>query len=511
MQLTVPQRTVADTGSFPVNPDGVAAWLKDLRPLEAESDAREVYRGLKHSNRLHNDVDQRRAVLSCFIPVLRALHVHLSELSHAQPLPLTREFSRNARLSDALLREEAFAFKILLSDSEEPLADDARRAMQALARQAESLAHAYRRLPDALIQDAHQLYALAEEHRLLSARQGSELISLQDHYRFILLISVADLSQQRVRQLPLVLDFLRAGVADVHIEKDRRPDSLNASDFAINLSQGSRPEPARSLLSDSPDQLRWFSIAPLLYRIDSFSAGIRPNPTGVLGSDVLERQSLARLHVALSRTRKRRTARLILNEPRRVVFGHKEVCAHLLYRPDEPPAREYAGWHMVNRSAQGMCLINDQCRAGLVQVGELISITEPNKALRSPEERNSSKINALLGVVRWVHAQGSEGLRMGVEILAISVLPVTIVRQRSPQAAELPDVLPGPQRDVSENALIIACKVQRTIMQTILLPCYLYQSGDRLTASQGERSRRVQLRKCLQSNGLFSQFSLADA
>lgn len=214
MQLTVPQRTVADTGSFPVNPDGVALWLKELRPLESEADAREVYRGLKHSNRLHNDVNRRRAVLSCFIPVLRELHSHIGELSHAQPLPLSREFSRNAHLGDSLLREEAFAFKILLSDSETPLADDARRAMQALARQAESVVHAYRPIPDALIQDAHQLYALAEEHKLLSTRQGSELLSLQDHYRFILLVSVADMAQQRARQLSLILDFLRTCVPD---------------------------------------------------------------------------------------------------------------------------------------------------------------------------------------------------------------------------------------------------------------------------------------------------------
>ena len=131
MQLTVPHRTVADTGSFPVNPDGVAEWLKNLKPLQSEADAHEVYRGLKHSNRLHNDVDNRRAVLSRFIPVLRLLHSHLNELSYAQPLPLTREFSRNSRLRDALLREEAFAFKILLSDNNTPLADDARRAMQA--------------------------------------------------------------------------------------------------------------------------------------------------------------------------------------------------------------------------------------------------------------------------------------------------------------------------------------------------------------------------------------------
>ncbi|NND92497.1 MAG: hypothetical protein HKN42_16680 [Granulosicoccus sp.] len=513
MQLTVPHRTVADTGSFPVNPDGVAAWLKDLRPLESETDAREVYRGLKHSNRLHNDVDQRRAVISCFIPVLRELHQHLSDLSHAQPLPLTREFSRNARMRDALLREEAFAFKILLSDSKGPLADDARRAMQALARQAESMAHAYRRVPDALIQDAHQLYALAEEHKLLSARQGSELLSLLDHYRFIMLVSVADLTQQRVRQLQLVLDFLRSCVADIHIEKDRDATSLRYTDYAINLHQGSRPEPALSLLGDLPEQVRWFSIAPLLYRIDKYSSRIRPNPTGVLGSDVLERQSLARLHVALSRTRHRRTTRRVMHETRRVVFGHKEVCAHLLYRPEETPAREESGWRAINLSTQGMCLANEQCRAGLVQVGELISVTEPDKPLRSPEDSESSKIDALLGVVRWVHASGKEGICMGVEFLAISVMPVRVIRDElSRHVREGAATAPSAEgrQEVGENALIIACKVQRTVVQTILVPSYLYQSGDRLTASQGGRSRRVQLRKCLQANGLFSQFSLAD-
>lgn len=523
MQLTVPHRTVADTGSFPVNPDGVAAWLKDLRPLESEADAREVYRGLKHSNRLHNDVDQRRAVLSCFIPALRELQNHLSELSHAQPLPLTRAFSRSARLRDALLREEVFAFKILLSDSKSPLADDARRAMQALARQVESVAHAYRTIPDALIQDAHQLYAMAEKHKLLSSQQGSELLSLQDHYRFILLVSVADLAQQRVRQLQLILDFLRASVEDIHIEKTRDTRELQATDYAINLQQGSRPEPALSLPGSQPEAIRWFSIAPLLYRIDKHSSSIRPNPAGLLGSDTLERQSLARLHVALSRMRHRRTPRRIVHEPHRVVFGHREVCAHLLYRPEETPALEESGWESVNMSVQGMCLANRQCRAGLVQVGELISVTMPNQPLRAASDSASSKINALLGVVRWVRADGKDGIVMGVEFLATSVLPVRVTRDDPPSAHPADRSAGGdtgtlardpatvPATVVGENALIIACKVQRTVLQTMLMPSYLFQSGDRLTASQGGRSRKVQLRKCLQANGLFSQFSLTDA
>jgi len=513
MELTVPQRIEADTGSFPVNPDGVASWLKNLHPLSSEADAKEVYRGLKHSNRLHNNVDQRRAVINCFIPILRELHTQMGELSHAQPLPLSREFYRSARLGDALLREEAFAFKILLSDSPTPLADDARRAMQALARQTESLAHAYRPIPDTLIQDAHQLYALAEEHRLLSARQGSELLSLLDHYRFILLVSVADLAQQRVRQLALILDFLKSCVPDIHIEKHRQPDTFSATDYAINLKQGSRPEPALSLLSEDHAQVRWFSIAPALYRIDTYSSRIKATSTNILGSDTLERQSLARLHVALARARQRRSARKVAHTPGRVVFGHKEVCAHLLYKPTEKPSNESSGWSVTNLSAQGMCLQNDLCRPGLTQVGELISVTEPNTALLSEVKSESNKINALLGVVRWVRAMDDQGIRIGIEFLARTILPVHVLREELTDTSDSIEPLAWNEKDIglTENALIVACKVQRTVLQTMLLPTHLYHTGDKLTVTQGERTRRVQLRKCLQTNGLFSQFSLVDA
>jgi hypothetical protein len=147
----------------------------------------------------------------------------------------------------------------------------------------------------------------------------------------------------------------------------------------------------------------------------------------------------------------------------------------------------------------------------------------PNQPLRAASDSASSKINALLGVVRWVRADGKDGIVMGVEFLATSVLPVRVTRDDPPSAHPADRSAGGdtgtlardpatvPATVVGENALIIACKVQRTVLQTMLMPSYLFQSGDRLTASQGGRSRKVQLRKCLQANGLFSQFSLTDA
>ena len=512
MQLTVPNRTVADTGSFPVNPEGVALWLSNLRPLDSETDAREVYRGLKHSNRLHNDVNQRRSVISCFVPVLRELHDHLSELSDAQPLPLTREFARNARLRDSLLREEAFAFKILLSDCDSPLADDARRAMQALSRQAEAVVHTYRAFPDALIEDAHQLYALAEEHKLLSAQHGSELLTLQDHYRFIMLISVADLSQQRARQLPLVLDFLRDAVADIHIERKRNPESISTNDYAINLKQGSRPEPARSILSAEHDEVRWFSVAPVLYSIEKTSTRISASTMSILGSDTLERQSLARLQVALLRSRQRRLSRIITRHEQRVVLGHKEICAHLLYRPQQDTSHSESGWVAINQTQYGMCLCNDACRAGLVQVGELVSITDPDTTPCKESDIDNGKIDALMGVVRWIRAGDDAQLFVGVEFLARTVMPVYVTRgSRQLMADKMRAVDVSDRTEVREHALIIACKVKNVVLQTILLPSYLYQASDKLVAAQGNKSRNVILHKCLQSNGLFTQYSLIDS
>ena len=101
----------------------------------------------------------------------------------------------------------------------------------------------------------------------------------------------------------------------------------------------------------------------------------------------------------------------------------------------------------------------------------------------------------LIGVVRRVRASGESRLSIGVELLARSVLPVSISRETEAGAAP-------------ERALIIACKVRGRTLQTMLVPAYLYRSGDRLLATLGGRSRRVTLARRLQMNGLFSHYEI---
>lgn len=511
MQLTVPQRTVADTESFPVEPDGVSRWLAKLNPTRSTSDAMEVYRGLRHSNRLHNDLNRRRAVIACFIPTLRELNESLLETCQAQPLPLTAEFQRCAQLLDCFLREEAFAFKILLADSPQPRGDDVRRAMQALARQAEIRIHGYKSVPESLLQDAHQLYGLAEEFSLLDAKPDEQQSSTAEHYKYILLLTIADCRQHRVRQLAPLLEFLQSNAAALRLRTQAPTDTLRSVNFAVHLQHGSKPVPAASLVVDSYKQVRWFNLAGIIKRIDVQLAKSRSQDVALLGSDSLDRQSLARLRVTFANSRKRRTQRVIRHDQQTVMLGHKSICAHMQLNaakvasltnddaPDDFSARimhseDDQKWVLVNQSAQGAALYSPDCRAGVVQVGELVSMESTNM---DADQLVVGSTNTLIGVVRWVIADDSSAIRFGVEYLAKGVLPVGISRTHSDDI-------------IADDAVIIACKVKDAVLQTILLPAYLYEPGDRLTVTLDGKSRGVKLNKSLQNNGLFSHFSLMD-
>jgi len=520
MQLTVPQRTVADAQSFPVEPDGVSRWLAKLNPTKSVNDAMEVYRGLRHSNRLHNDLNRRRAVIACFIPTLRELNVSLLEICQAQPLPLTTEFQRSAQLLDGLLREEAFAFKLLLADSPQPRGEDVRRAMQALVRQAEGRVHSYRSISESLLTDAHQLFDLAEEFSLVDSNADDEIHNTAEHYRYILLLSLADCRQHRVRQLVPLMEFLKSNAAVIRIRKNAPAESSRAANFAVHLKHGARPVPATSIVFDSAQYVRWFNLASILTRIDAQLAKSRSQDTALLGSETLDRQSFARLRVTFAKSRQRRAQRVIKHDRQLVMLGHKAICAHLhlgaakaasLYAEkgaqglasgyealdktaDVMDLHEEQNWVMLNHSAQGAALYSPNCRAGMVQVGELISMETTDFNVSNS---TTGKSNAFIGVVRWVIASESNAIRVGVEFLAKGVLPIGVSRSHSDDI-------------VADDAMIIACKVKESVLQTILLPAFLYQTGDRLTVTLSGKSRQLKLNQSLQNNGLFSHFSLKD-
>lgn len=572
MQLSVPKLSEADTGSFPLVPEEVASWLAGLDTLNTSADARELLRGLTHSNRLVNDLDRRRAALSLFVPPLRALHEQLMASTSAQPLPLTKDFARDATLADALLREESLAFRLLLAASDTPREVDARRAMHALLRRAELAVHTYQKIPDEVWHEAHALYRFANEHQLehesghnLShdsaqaqidepASKPAEEARLEDaqapsddkaspsdlgsHYRLLLLLGIIDPGQLRARQLPLLIEWLRDRAALVTVSP-ATPENIHLAPrggvWLIDVERGAAPTLAGSLLVTELLQVAAIELRDLQLETEARIREMRMTRASLLGADVLERQTLARLALRLGPGRINQRLHARNRSARRVecIFSHKYITSRLLHEnvshenvADSGSTDNVAntipmvgrtaergrggnkmtqaggtahGWTVVDESPSGCRIEHPSAAPGSVQVGELVSVSD-TAARRSMGQNMSmgmsnTRRDLLLGVVRHVRTRADGSLSVGIGMLANSVMPVVISRTDEPGAAP-------------ENGLIIACRAGDATLRTILVPPFLYQPGDRLVAAQQGRSSQVELSRCLQLNGLFSQYEL---
>ena len=527
--LPIPARGAAGAGSFPLEPEAVADWLAGLDPLGSAADARELLRGLVHSNRLHNDVERRRRALACFVPPLRALHERLADTARAQPLPLTADFERDRALAADLLREESIAFRALLVDGDAPLEADARRAMQALARIAELDANAYRPIDPGTLADAHALWRWADDVGLGAddAAADDALATLGDHYRTVLALALVDPQRHRARQLPLLIGWLGREAARLGLERvparavalvNRRTPGV----WLVDLATGAEPVAAGSLLpGERPDVLS-IDASELLREAGRRMAVLRAGATSLPGADTLERQTLARLSAALGTPPGRRSARRFDDAPVELVFGVRHICARLFYG-DEPDGADAAAedgpgaaaWRVVDRSSTGLQAVARNPRAGLVQVGELAAVHDgvpgdgaardgdgpagasangaPSSA--APASGGVARHGFLIGTVRRVRAGRDGTLHAGIELLARQAIPVTVSRGDGAEA-------------VPEQALIVACRIGGRTLQTLLVPSFLYQTGDRLRAVSRGRSRDLELARCLQVNGLFSHYAI---
>ncbi len=494
MRLALPPQTAPDSGSFPQDRDSVRTWLEGLSPAREPEHAAELLRGLRHSNRLTNDSIGRRVILNEFRPTLNDLTHSLTDSVTPQPLPMAAPFRHASVLLDELLREEVNTWKILLSDCQQPEIADASHALTALYRQAVAAVQQYRRVPRHCLRDANQIYALAETQGLLNDKQSAfdTRLSLVDElvnaYAGILILATFDLRQIRARQLDLTLAFLAEHHDDIQLNTGVSENAWRHTDYVVNLSGDQAPITAASYLGDlSHPDVRWISFATLMESVQNRLARTRTTLSVTLGADTLERQTLTRLSHELAGNRSRKNARCISYNKVQLAFGHQQISNQLLRSVDASKQQEADSdalvvWTRTNHSTQGAAFSSLEPDIGSTQVGELVALYEENDS-------------TTLGMVRWVHADEDGAIAMGVEFISNGVIPVELTRENA-------------EEGVTDEALIIACRISGKVTQTILLPGYRFNTGDRLTARQLEKRKVVKLGQCLQSNGLFSHYVL---
>jgi len=246
------------------------------------------------------------------------------------------------------------------------------------------------------------------------------------------------------------------------------------------------PTAASCYLGDlSHSTLRWVDFSPLMEAIEIRLAKTRTTFSVTLGADTLERQTLSRLSFEFTGARDRKLARCVSYNNTVLAFGHQQIANQLLREVDASSRSDHddssVEWMRINHSSNGAAFSSITPVTGTVHVGELVATND--------EDTHT------LGVIRWVQSREDGTLRFGMEYLSNDVVPVELTRDNA-------------EEGVTDEALIIACRVSGKVTQTILLPGYRFHTGDRLTASQVSRRKQIKLGQCLQSNGMFSQFVL---
>ena len=404
-------------------------------------------------------------------------------------------FQRASLLLDELLREEANTWKILLAQSETPQLADATHALNALSGQAIAAVQQYRRVPRNCVRDAHQVYAFAESAGLLVREKGARNASdayidaLLNAYANILIITTMDLRQIRAKQLDLTLAFLNDHRDKIRLSQSAPDKIWRNTDCLINLNSSEPPVAAACYLGNMSDPaVRWLDFSQLMEAVDLRLARTRTTVSMTLGADTLERQTLTRLSHDLGRNRARKIARCISYEPMTLSFGHQQISNQLLREVGDVKLDAEGvsvEWTRINYSKTGAAFRSIDPSIGTAQVGELVAIRDDD-------------VTTTLGIVRWVHATEEGCIKLGIEFLSNGVIPVELTRSNADDG-------------VTDEALIIACRIEGKVTQTILLPGYRFHTGDRLTASQSEKQKHIKLGQCLQSNGMFSQFVLSEA
>jgi len=493
MLLALPPQTAPNDSSFPRNRDAVRTWLGNLNPTQRADDATEILRGLRHSNRLTNDTEARRSVLDEFRPVLNPLIESLSQSISPQPQPMAASFQQASELLNELLREEANALKILLSHSAKPELNDANEAMRALYRMATAAVQQYRDVPKHCIRDANHIYALVESEGLLSIGKNTRdtrdtreqtITSLQNSYAGVLTLTTLNLKQIRAKQLDLTLNFLADQFDKVRLSSDAPTGVWGKTQCLINLQSSDAPVVASSYIGDiSRSKLRWVDFSALMQAIETRLAKTRTTFSVTLGADTLERQTLSRLSFEFDGNRTRKAARCISYNSAHLSFGHQQISNQLLRDVHEEKYLDddvfIAQWTRINHSPNGAAFLSLAPEIGTVQVGELVALREEG--------------TSTLGIIRWVQVKEDGATHFGMEYLSNEVVPVEITRDNA-------------EEGVTDEALIIACRINGKVLQTILLSGYRFNTGDRLTASQANKKKHLKLGQCLQSNGMLSHF-----
>jgi len=349
MELKIPTQTEPTVDSFPGTPRKVKKWLSDLQTGDMGEITRQLYNGLKHSNRLVNDARARVEVMELFRPTARVICNNLLKRYNMLGLPLPEKARRIFDLNLAFLTEMAFGYKIALSDSSidnSPLPPKmhglaAHRAISYMSELLLRCVQNYAAMKPGVWQDLHQVYASCE---VISYHTrpipDEELIenprsSVEDAYKRALLLSLCRPESMRKGEVVHVYKALETWVSLAKLGSLGSQQDISQL-FGVNLDTDAPPTALRFLHASQGSNIRTLDLSELLRTVTKKLDAIPEVESPIVQDKELPRNALICLKANWGMQAERKSARAMRGDKVTVEVGLKDIHAHLVYLQTPP-------------------------------------------------------------------------------------------------------------------------------------------------------------------------------
>lgn len=549
-------------------PKKLQAWVDELPLMNMGETSRLLYQYVQELNRLQVPAPQRLQLLEIVRPTVQHVCKALSKHYLNQSLVLPDKAKRVASLAQALQGHLAGGYKLVSvraikrlseKDGKQRVATAIHRAISALT---DSLVRSYQLYfptPRHLWLELHQLFLLAEMHKLERLEVADsdfsdiESSSVADAYARVLLLATAKPNQLRQQEIALVYRATEEWSSLIDIKPAAEDEDL----FVFDLQQD-RPPTYRTHVSVAGSESRYIDSRLLTGKIALAAQGKKVDdfrlPKGM--TDNL----LAHLQQAWGALTERSFQRTSQTGPIDVSLGLTAVHGHLsggvefdkLVKGDRLEVLAHGAEEnpfLTNRRASRPGVPQDDDAwskafdggshrmvddASLENIdlskiqGALRQQAELNKAEVQLEKFTCEKINAspggyciqwqgktpqqlrtgeilgvrelgqnewAIGVVRWVKQLSGQGAQFGVELLAPRATPVGARSVR--KTGEASSFM---------RALLLPALHAIGQPATLLVPSVGFQSGLKVDMAVGGQMDRVVLVKKVNSTAGFGQY-----
>ena len=503
--LQVPEQRSPSAGSFPIVPALVADYLEQLKIVSSESSTTELIRALQHSNRLATTPADRLRIARLFETAVASELTSLNAGFTGVDLPYPAHSATDFDQATTLLRELAASYKIILLDVLRRRGNLHRKhrlpvifqAIKHLSECGLRFSQSYQPWPDKMWRDLNTLYLCAEREQGIDTilRKGvcpQTIKQLYSQCCLFVACSGTHLSSQDMSQLYRLLGKY-SNTVDLTDEKQANNGDTQ---YCVVLDSAHPPCVARYSRLQPGQQVRFLDLEPVLAILPGAeSTRDEDSLTQSTGDFISAENSTSQLRNVVGGMVERQHGRSVRQTLLHAESGMKEIHASLLptgtnrLKSANGSKNNYGTqWIIENRSKSGLGLKwtgNGNCR---VNVGELIAHYEHTY------QDSGVNLSWHIGIVRWIHSDGQDKLRCGLETLANYAAAVTANHTN------------GSRSNTSAEALLLNEHPAASRPPMLLVPRHHYRIGEKINIHKADYTRPVKLIENYPVGGNFHCF-----